>query len=46
MEQAQKVIEEAWEGRATLGPSSAPQAVRDAVETVIAGLDAVLDLFA
>ena len=37
---AQKTIEEAWEGRASLSPASAPRAVRDAVEEVIAGLDA------
>ena len=35
-----KVIEEAWERRAELGPSSAPKALRQAVEEVIAGLDA------
>jgi 2,3,4,5-tetrahydropyridine-2-carboxylate N-succinyltransferase len=35
-----KVIEEAWEKRAELGPSSAPKALRQAVEEVIAGLDA------
>jgi 2,3,4,5-tetrahydropyridine-2,6-dicarboxylate N-succinyltransferase len=37
---AQKTIEEAWEGRASLNPSNAPRALRDAVEEVIAGLDA------
>ena len=37
---AQKTIEEAWEGRASLSPASAPRALRDAVEEVIAGLDA------
>ena len=36
---ARTVIEEAWEGRASLGPASAPRALRDAVEEVIAGLD-------
>ena len=34
-----KVIEEAWEGRASLSPSSAPKALREAVEETIAGLD-------
>jgi 2,3,4,5-tetrahydropyridine-2-carboxylate N-succinyltransferase len=37
---AQKTIEEAWEGRAALNPANAPRALRDAVEEVIAGLDA------
>ena len=32
-------IESAWEGRASLTPSSAPKALRDAVEEAIAGLD-------
>jgi len=36
---AQKTIEEAWENRAALGPATAPRALRDAVEHVIAGLD-------
>ena len=36
----QKIIDQAWENRAGLSPSSAPGAVRDAVEHVIAGLDA------
>src|SRR5262245_44188726 len=36
---AQKTIEEAWKGRASLNPSNAPRALRDAVEEVIAGLD-------
>ena len=34
------IIEEAWENRASLGPANAPKALRDAVEEVIAGLDA------
>ena len=34
------VIEDAWENRASISPSSAPKALRDAVEEVIAGLDA------
>jgi len=33
------VIEEAWEGRAALNPSSAPRALREAVEETLAGLD-------
>jgi 2,3,4,5-tetrahydropyridine-2-carboxylate N-succinyltransferase len=37
---AQKTIEEAWEGRASINPTNAPRALRDAVEEVIAGLDA------
>jgi len=35
-----KIIEEAWEGRASLSPAKAPRALRKAVEQVIAGLDA------
>jgi 2,3,4,5-tetrahydropyridine-2-carboxylate N-succinyltransferase len=35
-----KIIEEAWEQRSTLGPASAPRELRQAVEEVIAGLDA------
>jgi 2,3,4,5-tetrahydropyridine-2-carboxylate N-succinyltransferase len=34
-----KIIEDAWESRAGLNPSSAPQALREAVEETIAGLD-------
>jgi 2,3,4,5-tetrahydropyridine-2-carboxylate N-succinyltransferase len=37
---AQKTIEDAWEGRASLSPAAAPRALCDAVEEVIAGLDA------
>lgn len=33
------LIEQAWETRNTLGPDSAPQALQDAVEAAIAGLD-------
>jgi len=40
MESARKLIDEAWENRAALNPSSAPKALREAVEFVIAGLDA------
>jgi 2,3,4,5-tetrahydropyridine-2-carboxylate N-succinyltransferase len=39
MEQEKKIIEEAWENRASLSPASAPRDLRDAVEHVIAGLD-------
>jgi 2,3,4,5-tetrahydropyridine-2,6-dicarboxylate N-succinyltransferase len=37
---AQKTIDEAWENRSAVNPASAPRALRDAVEHVIAGLDA------
>jgi 2,3,4,5-tetrahydropyridine-2-carboxylate N-succinyltransferase len=37
---ARDTIEAAWEGRAALNPGSAPRALREAVEEVIAGLDA------
>jgi len=40
MQDVQKIIDQEWESRATLSPSSAPGPVRDAVEHVIAGLDA------
>ena len=40
MESARKTIDEAWEGRAKVGPSSVSRALRDAVEFVIDGLDA------
>jgi 2,3,4,5-tetrahydropyridine-2,6-dicarboxylate N-succinyltransferase len=39
MEQERKVIEDAWENRASLSPANAPGALRDAVEQAIAGLD-------
>jgi 2,3,4,5-tetrahydropyridine-2,6-dicarboxylate N-succinyltransferase len=35
-----KIIDEAWENRGSINPSNAPRALRDAVEEVIAGLDA------
>src|SRR5437867_9808481 len=35
-----KIIEDAWERRAALSPASAPRPLREAVEHVIAGLDA------
>jgi len=35
-----KTIEEAWENRAAISPANAPKILREAVEHVIAGLDA------
>jgi 2,3,4,5-tetrahydropyridine-2-carboxylate N-succinyltransferase len=40
MEQAQRIIDQAWEERAALAPGNAPQALQDAIESVLAGLDA------
>ncbi len=40
MSDLQAVIDEAWENRTALSPSSAPAPVRAAVEEVVAGLDA------
>ncbi|WP_068637290.1 2,3,4,5-tetrahydropyridine-2,6-dicarboxylate N-succinyltransferase [Thauera butanivorans] len=40
MQALQQIIDEAFENRASLSPSSAPAEIRDAVEAVIAGLDA------
>ena len=40
MSPEQQVIDAAWDGRASLNPSSAPETLREAVEHVIAGLDA------
>jgi 2,3,4,5-tetrahydropyridine-2,6-dicarboxylate N-succinyltransferase len=37
---ARETIEQAWQGRAGLTPASAPRGLREAVEEVIAGLDA------
>src|SRR3954470_21331677 len=37
---AKDTIEQAWEQRASLSPGNAPRNVKDAVEEVIAGLDA------
>jgi 2,3,4,5-tetrahydropyridine-2-carboxylate N-succinyltransferase len=37
---AQKTIDEAWENRAAFNPTNAPKPLREAVEHVIAGLDA------
>ncbi len=39
MENHQKVIDQAWESRASLTPANAPRALREAVEHAIAGLD-------
>ena len=39
-QQLQKIIDTAWEDRAGLSPSAAPKEVRDAVEHVLAELDA------
>jgi 2,3,4,5-tetrahydropyridine-2-carboxylate N-succinyltransferase len=39
MEAAKQTIEAAWEERASVSPSSAPKALREAVEAVLAGLD-------
>src|SRR3970040_1015069 len=39
MEDTRKTIEDAWEDRASLSPAAAPEALRNAVEEVIAGLD-------
>jgi 2,3,4,5-tetrahydropyridine-2,6-dicarboxylate N-succinyltransferase len=36
---AKSIIEQAWENRAAISPESAPRALRDAVEEVVAGLD-------
>lgn len=40
MEQAQRIIDQAWEDRAGLSPGKAPQPLREAVEFALAGLDA------
>ncbi len=39
MDSARKTIDDAWENRAGLNPSSAPKALREAVEFVIGALD-------
>jgi len=39
MEPQQKIIDAAWEQRASLTPANAPGALREAVEHAIAGLD-------
>ena len=40
MDHAKEIIEEAWEKRTALSPSTAPRRLRDAVEQVISALDA------
>jgi 2,3,4,5-tetrahydropyridine-2-carboxylate N-succinyltransferase len=40
MEQAQRIIDQAWEDRASLSPANAPRPLRDAIEFALAGLDA------
>ncbi|MDR1228241.1 MAG: 2,3,4,5-tetrahydropyridine-2,6-dicarboxylate N-succinyltransferase [Azoarcus sp.] len=40
MQDIQKIIDDAFENRASLSPQAAPAEVREAVEAVIAGLDA------
>ncbi len=39
MQDVQKIIDQAWEDRAKLSPSSSPAGIREAVEHVIGGLD-------
>ncbi len=39
MDSARKTIEDAWENRAALSPSSAPKGLREAVDLAVAGLD-------
>jgi 2,3,4,5-tetrahydropyridine-2-carboxylate N-succinyltransferase len=39
MDHEKKIIDQAWENRASLNPASAPHALRDAVEHVLLGLD-------
>jgi 2,3,4,5-tetrahydropyridine-2,6-dicarboxylate N-succinyltransferase len=40
MEQAQRIIDQAWEERAGLAPGKAPAPLREAIEFALAGLDA------
>ncbi|MGH8720554.1 MAG: 2,3,4,5-tetrahydropyridine-2,6-dicarboxylate N-succinyltransferase, partial [Burkholderiales bacterium] len=40
MEQAQRIIDQAWEDRAGLSPGKAPKPLREAIEFALAGLDA------
>jgi 2,3,4,5-tetrahydropyridine-2,6-dicarboxylate N-succinyltransferase len=40
MEQAQRIIDQAWGERAGLGPGKAPAPLREAIEFALAGLDA------
>jgi 2,3,4,5-tetrahydropyridine-2-carboxylate N-succinyltransferase len=39
MQQAQTIIDQAWENRAALKPTAAPRELRDAIEFALAGLD-------
>ncbi len=40
MEQAARIIDQAWEDRAGLSPAQAPKPLREAIEFALAGLDA------
>ena len=40
MQDAQSVIDQAWEERTSLKPAAAPRALREAIEFALAGLDA------
>jgi len=40
MQAAQKIIDQAWEARASLSPAGAPRELREAVDAALAGLDA------
>ena len=40
MNQAQTIIDQAWEDRAGLSPGKAPAALREAIEFALQGLDA------
>ncbi|MDH4174319.1 MAG: 2,3,4,5-tetrahydropyridine-2,6-dicarboxylate N-succinyltransferase, partial [Betaproteobacteria bacterium] len=40
MEQAERIIDQAWEERAGLAPGKVPPPLRDAIEFALAGLDA------
>ena len=40
MERQQRIIDQAWENRATLNAAAAPRELRDAIEFALAGLDA------
>ena len=39
MQQAQKIIDQAWDDRASLQPAAAPRELREAIEFALAGLD-------
>ena len=40
MERQQKIIDQAWENRASLSAAAVPRELRDAIEFALAGLDA------